>query len=88
MPSQQVIEGGSECVGRADDLTGDGGDQCLSGPHMVHCHTVHLARGALLSPCTVCGAGGKLRLLWMESTRCSDNDRARVSLDSGTPREE
>ena len=25
---------------------------------MVLCHTVHLPRGALLSPCTVCGTGG------------------------------
>ena len=28
------------------------------GPHMVHCHAVHLALAALLSPCTMCGAGG------------------------------
>ena len=25
---------------------------------MVHCHTVHLPIGALLSPCTMCGTGG------------------------------
>ena len=24
---------------------------------MVHCHTVHLPLGALLSPCTMCGTG-------------------------------
>ena len=24
---------------------------------MVHCHTVHLPLGALLSPCAMCGAG-------------------------------
>ena len=31
---------------------------CCSGPpHTAHCHTVHLALGALLRPCTVCGTG-------------------------------
>ena len=28
-----------------------------TGPHMLHAHTVHLPLGALLIPCTVCGAG-------------------------------
>ena len=28
---------------------------------MVHCHTVHLPLGALLSPCTVCGTGERVR---------------------------
>ena len=27
------------------------------GPHMVHCHTVHLPLGALLIWCTMCGTG-------------------------------
>ena len=26
-------------------------------PHTVHCPTVHLPLGALLTPCTACGAG-------------------------------
>ena len=32
-----------------------------SGPHMVHCHTVHLPRGGLLTPCTMCGTGAHPR---------------------------
>ena len=28
---------------------------CLPGPHMAHCHTVHLPLGALLIPCTMRG---------------------------------
>ena len=27
------------------------------GPHVVHCHTVHLPHGTLLAPCTMCGTG-------------------------------
>ena len=27
---------------------------------MVHCHTVHLPLGALLTPCTMCGTGDEL----------------------------
>ena len=30
---------------------------------MVHCHTVHLALGALLSPFTVCGTGIDVQLI-------------------------
>ena len=30
-------------------------------PHMVHSHTVHLPRGALLTPCAVCGTGAARR---------------------------
>ena len=33
-------------------------DMPAPGPHMVHPHTVHLALGALLSPCTMRGTGG------------------------------
>ena len=29
----------------------------VTGPHMVHSHTVHLPFGALLIPCTMCGTG-------------------------------
>ena len=36
--------------------------KCAPGPHTVHsAHTVHLPRGALPSPCTVCGAGARRR---------------------------
>ena len=45
---------------------GGGGAAAISrgsrtGPHMVPRHTVHLPRGALLSPCTVCGTGRRSR---------------------------
>ena len=30
---------------------------CETGPHMVHCYTVHLPLGALLIACTMCGTG-------------------------------
>ena len=33
-----------------------------SGSHMVHCHTVHLPLGALLSPCTTCVAQAEISL--------------------------
>ena len=44
---------------------------------MVHSHTVHLPRGALLSPCTVCGTGlGVLvGLLTLRLVRPPDNFR-------------
>ena len=32
-------------------------DTRRTGPHMLHCHAVHLPLGALLSPCTVRGSG-------------------------------
>ena len=34
------------------DLLGE-----IQTPHTVHCHAVHLALGALLTPCTMCGTG-------------------------------
>ena len=38
--------------------------QCVTGPHVVHCHTVHLALGALLAPCTMCGTGSRRSTGW------------------------
>ena len=32
-------------------------DESMTGPHTVHCHTVHLPPGALLIWRTVCGTG-------------------------------
>ena len=46
------------CGDRRGDREGEGG---LTGlrqtSHMAHSHTVHLPRGALLIPCTMCGTG-------------------------------
>ena len=45
--------------------------QCVTGPHVVHCHTVHLPLGALLIPCTMCGAGGYTYYhIWQVSLTC------------------
>ena len=51
-----VLDGGSTSDGAEATLfcVWPGDDQT---PHMVHCHTVHLALGALPSPCTMCGTG-------------------------------
>ena len=40
-----------------------------AGPHMVHCHTVHLALGALLMTCTMCGTGDLLPARRLELPR-------------------
>ena len=44
---------------------------------MVHCHTVHLPLGALLSPCAMCGTGATLE----------EDEFGKAMLASGIPRE-
>ena len=44
---------------------------CLSGPHTVHCHTVHLPLGALLIGCTTCHTGASTSSsAWASPTTC------------------
>ena len=45
--------------------------------HKMHAHTVHLPLGALLIPCTMCGAGGRRRRRRRACGRCRQRRRGR-----------